>query len=294
LAQFEHAEWEDDPAERRRLLSFAVIGGGPTGIEFAGALSELITLLLRRDYRRIGEDEPTIRLFEGGDRLLSAFHPRLSAAALRSVRRKGVEVELGTMVETVEPDRIRLRGGREAPAGTVVWTAGVRGVDLDLGRLVERSRDHQIPVTETLQMEDQPEVFVIGDGAGRGGLPMLIPVAMQQAVYLAKSIPAGRAQAPFRYHDPGIMATIGRYSGVAQIGRIRVSGAPGWAMWLGVHLINVMTFRARAVVLFNWAWDYVFYDRPVRIDVRAGAGPQVTVEDPSRTAPATAAEKTVP
>ncbi|MFZ0214935.1 MAG: NAD(P)/FAD-dependent oxidoreductase [Candidatus Dormiibacterota bacterium] len=293
LTQFEHAEWAADEAERRRLLSFAIIGGGPTGIEFAGALSELVALMLRRDYHRIGADEPAVRLFEGGDRLLPAFDPRLSAAALRSLSRKHVPVELGALVDTVEPDRIRLHDGREIPAATVVWTAGVRGVDVDPALGAQARHGNRIPVDDRLRLQGHPEVFAIGDGAGRDELPMLIPVAMQQAEYLAAAIPAGGPAAPFRYRDPGIMATIGRYAGVAQFGRIRVSGVVGWGMWLFVHLLNVMTFRTRVLVLMNWAWDYFFYDRPIRIHVRAGAGPEATLTDPRRTGPVGAAEKTV-
>jgi NADH dehydrogenase len=274
LTQFERAEWEDDPAQRRQLLSFAVIGGGPTGIEFAGALSELIALVLRRDYRRIRADEPSVRLFEGGARLLPAFAPSLSEAALRSLRRKRVEVTLNTLVETVEQGQVRLRDGTEVLAATVIWTAGVRGVGLDPGLGAERTHGRRIPVDERLRVAGHPEVFAIGDEAGRDEFPMLIPLAMQQAEYLAEAIPAGGPAAPFRYRDPGIMATIGRYSGVAQFGRVRVSGVVGWAMWLGVHLVNVMTFRSRLLVLTNWAWDYLFYDRPVRINVRAGGGPE--------------------
>jgi NADH dehydrogenase len=160
--------------------------------------------------------------------------------------------------------------------GAVVWTAGVRGSDVGRQLGVQTDRQGRVPVQPTLQLPGRPEVLVIGDLAGRDGLPMLIPVAMQEAKHAARVIRAlveGRPAEPFQYHDPGIMATIGRNSGVAQIGRIRLSGFPGWVFWLTVHLINIVTFRARIVTLVNWAYDYLFYDRPVRIMVTADRPP---------------------
>jgi NADH dehydrogenase len=159
----------------------------------------------------------------------------------------------------------------------VVWTAGVRAGELGAGLGVELARQGRVPVTETLQLAGRPEVFAIGDAAARGDLPMLIPVAMQQARHVARAIRAlesGRPAGAFEFHDPGIMATVGRNAAVAQLGPVRLSGFPGWVLWLTVHLMNVVTFRARAVVLFNWAWEYVFYDRPIRLRLQAGSGPR--------------------
>src|ERR671931_1193451 len=277
LERFEEAQWEESPERRRRLLSFAVIGGGPTGIEFAGALQELIHLMVRRDYPRMDPAEPHVVRLEGMDRLLSTFHPDLSEAAHRALVHKGVEVQLGALVDEVQAGSIRLHDGRTLEAGTVVWTAGVRAGELGGHLGVELGRQGRVPVTETLQLADRPEVFAIGDAAARDDLPMLIPVAMQQARHVARairSLEGGRPVGAFEFHDPGIMATVGRNAAVAQLGPIRLSGFPGWVLWLTVHLMNVVTFRARAVVLFNWAWEYVFYDRPIRLRLQAGSGPR--------------------
>jgi NADH dehydrogenase len=276
LQRLEEARWAGSDEERRILLTFAVVGGGPTGVEYAGALSELVRLVLRREFRGLDPSDARVLLLEGSDRVLGAFDPSLSAAALRSLRHKQVEVWLGALVREVRPDEVELTDGRRLRAATVVWTAGVRGAEI--GRMLGEELDRQgrVPVEPTLQVPGRPEVLVIGDLAGLDGLPMLIPVAMQQAKHGARvigALMAGRAPEPFRYHDPGIMATIGRNSAVAQIGPLRLSGFPGWVLWLTVHLMNIVTFRARLVTLLNWAYDYVFYDRPVRIMVTADGPP---------------------
>jgi NADH dehydrogenase len=277
LEQLEEARWATSDERRRTLLTFVVVGGGPTGVEFAGALSELIRLVLRKDFRDLDVTQARVLLLEGADRLLGPFHPSLSEAALRSLRHKHVEVWLRALVKEVRPGEVDLTDGRQLEAGLVVWTAGVRGSDVGRMLGVEPDRQGRVPVTPTLQLPGRPEVLVIGDLAGMDRLPMMIPVAMQQAKHAAGVIGAlvdGRAPEPFRYHDPGMMATIGRNSGVAEIGRIRLSGFLGWVLWLTVHLVNIVTFRARLVTLLNWAWDYLFYDRPVRIMVTAQEPPR--------------------
>jgi len=272
IERFEQARWASSDEERKRLMTFAVVGGGPTGVEFAGALSELIRLVLRRDFRDLDVSQARVLLLEGSDRVLGVFHPSLSESALHSLRRKRVEVWLGALVKDVGVDEIELTDGQRAAAGSIVWTAGVRGSAV--GRLLgaELDREGRVPVEPTLQLPGHPEVLVVGDLASLDRLPMLIPVAMQEAKHAAqviRALMAGRQPEPFHYHDPGMMATIGRNSGVAQLGRIRLSGFPGWLMWLGVHLVKIVTFRARLATLLNWAYDYFFYDRPVRLIVRA-------------------------
>jgi NADH dehydrogenase len=277
LERLEEARWATSDERRRTLLTFVVVGGGPTGVEFAGALSELIRLVLRRDFRGLDVSQARVVLLEGADRLLGPFHPSLSEAALRSLRHKHVEVWLHALVKDVRQGEVDLTDGRRLEAGSVVWTAGVRGSDVGRMLGVEPDRQGRVPVASTLQLPGRNEVQVIGDLAGLDRLPMMIPVAMQQAKHAALVIGAledGRVPEPFRYHDPGIMATIGRNSGVAQIGRLRLSGFLGWVLWLTVHLINIVTFRARLVTLLNWAWDYLFYDRPVRIMVTAQEPPR--------------------
>ena len=277
LERLEEARWARSDEERRTLLTFAVVGGGPTGVEYAGALSELVRLVLRREFRGLDVSEARVLLLEGSDRLLGAFHPSLSEAALRSLRHKHVEVWLRALVKEVRPGEVELIDGRRIAAGSIVWTAGVRGSDVGRMLGVEPDRQGRVPVEPTLQVRGRPEVQVIGDLAGLDRLPMLIPVAMQEAKHAASVIRAmvdGRTPGPFRYHDPGMMATIGRNSAVAQLGRLRLSGFPGWVLWLTVHLVNIVTFRARLITLLNWAYDYFFYDRPVRIMVTAEQPPQ--------------------
>ena len=281
LSQFEASRWIADPQQRRVMLTFAVVGGGPTGVELAGSLSELIRLVLRKDYRDLELLEVRVLLLEAGDSVLAAFTPPLREAARKSLEKKGVEVMLGAKVEEVTPSSIRLAGGKEVAAGTMVWTAGVRASDIGGAVGAKLGRQARIEVDPTLQVRGHPVVFVIGDLAGpvNGGapLPMLIPVAMQQGRHVARTIAElvqNGGASEFRYKDPGIMATIGRNSAVAQLGRVHLSGFLGWLMWLGVHLVNVISFRSRILVLVNWAWEYFFYDRPIRLIVRAGDDPQ--------------------
>ncbi len=276
LSRFEASRWTDDPERRRMLLSFAVVGGGPTGVEMAGAISELIRLVLRKDYRDLDTNEVRVVLIEAAPYVLGPFVPTLRAAALKSLKRKGIEVRLATKVEAVTDSSVRIAGGEEIPAGTVIWTAGVRASDVGRATGAQLVRQSRLKVDNTLQVPGHPVVFVIGDLAGATDgdamLPMLIPVAMQAGRHVAACITDmvgnGGAHA-FRYKDPGIMATIGRNSAVAQLGAVHLSGFLGWAMWLVVHLVNVISFRSRVVVLINWAWDYLFYDRPIRLIVRA-------------------------
>jgi NADH dehydrogenase len=276
LWQFEASRWVTDPQRRRSMLTFAVVGAGPTGVELAGALSELIRLVLRKDYRDLDLGEVRVLLLEAAGAPLGTFEPNLREAARRSLEKKHVELMLGAKVESVTDESIRLAGGEEIAAGTIVWTAGVRASVLGQALGVQLGRQSRITVEPTLQLTGHPVVFVIGDLSGatdRGApLPMLIPVAMQEGRHVAATISelAGNGGArAFRYKDPGIMATIGRNSAVAELGVVHLSGFLGWLMWLTVHLVNVISFRSRILVLVNWAWDYLFYDRPIRLIVRA-------------------------
>jgi NADH dehydrogenase len=276
LSRFEESRWTADAERRRSLLSFAVVGGGPTGVEMAGAISELIRLVLRKDYRDLDTNEVRVVLIEAAPYVLGAFVPHLREAARRSLERKGIEVMVNTKVDSVTDRSVRLADGRELPASTIIWTAGVKASDVGRASGVHLLRQDRIQVDPSLQVPGHPVVFVIGDlaVAGERGerLPMLIPVAMQAGRHVAASITdmmRGGGAPAFRYKDPGIMATIGRNSAVAQLRWIRLSGFPGWVFWLIVHLVNVVSFRSRIIVLVNWAWEYLFYDRPVRIIVRA-------------------------
>jgi len=239
----------------------------------------MIRLVLHKDYRDLELGEVRVLLLEGAAAPLGTFVPALREAARKSLEKKGVEVLLGAKVDTIDESSITLVGGKEIAAGTVIWTAGVRASDLGKALGLELGRQARVKVEATLQVPGHPSVFVIGDLAGAtvGGtlLPMLIPVAMQEgrqvAATIAELVRNGGAK-PFRYKDPGIMATIGRNSAVAELGGVRLSGFLGWLMWLVVHLVNVISFRSRIVVLVNWAWDYLFYDRPIRLILRAKEG----------------------
>ncbi len=276
LSQFEAASWSQDPVLRKQLLTFAVVGGGPTGVEYAGALCELIHLVLRKDFPRMDMSTVEILLIEASDRLLPAFSPELQQAAVKTLRRKGITLLLNASVGEVGDSVLKLSDGRSLQVGTVVWTAGVRGGELagNVGKTPSRAR--RVAVEPTLQLPGHPEVFVIGDMAeliqDGAPLPMLAPVAIQQGHWAAKNIEAlirRQAPRPFRYRDRGIMATIGRNAAVAQIGRLHLVGFPGWVVWLFVHLVMIIGFRNRIIVLLNWAWEYFFFDRPVRLIARA-------------------------
>jgi NADH dehydrogenase len=276
LMRFEEARWTDDREQRRTLLTFAVVGGGPTGVEMAGALAELTRLVLSKDYRDLDLGLVRVVLLEAAGFLLGTFAEPLREAARRSLEKKGVEVLLRAKVADVAAGTIRLVDGHEVPASTVIWTAGVRASEVGSALGFSLGRQGRVQVLPTLQVTGHPEVFVIGDLAGPVDsgvpLPMLIPVAMQEGRHVGatiKDVLRGYGATNFQYTDPGIMATIGRNSAVAQLGPIRLTGFLGWLMWLFVHLINVISFRSRIVVLVNWAWDYFFYDRPIRLIVRA-------------------------
>jgi NADH dehydrogenase len=291
LLCFEEAVGEEDTSRRRELLTFIVVGGGPTGVEMAGALSELIRLVLSRDYPRLDFGDVRIFLLEGMDRLLSGMPPELSAAASESLKRKHVEVRFGQMVEGYDGLRVALKGGEEIRARTLIWAAGAKAAPL-AGHLGLPTRGAgQIAVTPSLQIPGRPEVFVIGDAAyleidGRP-LPMMAPVATQMGQQAADNIGRllrGEKPAPFRYSDPGSLATIGRNSAVAHVWGRKFKGFPAWVVWLLVHLIQLIGFRNRLIVLVNWAWDYFLYERAVRLITPEGITPVRGEADAKRSA----------
>ncbi|HET7010672.1 MAG TPA: NAD(P)/FAD-dependent oxidoreductase [Anaerolineales bacterium] len=272
LRRFERALMEADPERRRALLSFVIVGGGPTGVEMAGALSELIRLVLAKDYRGIHRDEVRVTLLEAQDRLLPGLPLDLAARAEAALGRKGVQVRYGAAVERCEPEAVVLAGGEKLPAETVLWAAGAKAVDLVGGLGIQLGSRGRARVGPDLTLPGHPEVFVIGDAAyleaeGRA-LPMMAPVAIQMADSAADNILrqiAGRPTEPFRYQDPGGLATIGRNAAVAHVYGLKFHGFVAWVVWLIVHLIQLIGFRNRLLVLVNWAWDYLFYDRAVRL-----------------------------
>lgn len=278
LAQFERAAECSDEREQHRMLTFVIAGAGPTGVELAGALVELFSHLLPKDFPRLDFSPVRVIVVEGAYRVLGAFHPALSARAATVLRRRGVELMLGRMVDHADERGVTLDDGLAIEAATVIWTAGVRASPLG-EQLSHVGRGGRVAVGPTLQLAGHEEVQVIGDMAevrdGGTVLPMLAPVAIQQGQQAARNIVAmlagGRAAA-FSYRDKGTMATVGRNVAVVQLGRIRVAGFVGWLMWLFVHLTYIITFRSKAVVLINWGWNYLFEDRPVRLITGASRG----------------------
>jgi NADH dehydrogenase len=272
LCCFERAVSLSDAEARRKVLSFAIVGGGPTGVEFAGALAELLRGPLRKDYSKLSLSESKVILLEAAESLLSGLPRRLAHYALGRLRRMGVEVRLNAAVSAIEPDAVHLKDGTVVPAETVVWTAGVRGEHSAAAWGLPLDRSGRVPVDPTLQLAGHPEVYIVGDLArfeqnGRP-LPMIAPVAIQQATTAARNIRrqfSGRPLMPFRFRDPGMMATIGRNAAVAHFAGLAFTGFPAWLAWLGVHLVKLIGFRNRLMVLTNWAWDYFLYERAVRL-----------------------------
>jgi len=273
LEMFEKASYEPDPQRRKTLLTFVVAGGGPTGVESAGAISELARMVLSKDYPALNLEDVRILLIEASESLLPAMPPDLSAFTLEVLKRKKVEVRLGTAVESFDGRQVVLKDGQTLPTQTLIWAAGVQAHPLIASLGQPTGSSGRARVLPTLQLPDYPEVFIIGDAAyleDPAGLPlpMVAPVAMQQGVCAAENVlrlAEGRVLKPFVYHDPGSLATIGRNQAVAKIGGLKFRGFPAWVVWLGAHILRIIGFRNRLIVLINWAWDYFFYDRAVRL-----------------------------
>lgn len=268
---FEQAAHEPDPAVCQRLLTFTIVGGGPTGVEFSGALSELISGPMRKDYPTLDFQMVQIVLLEAGNGLLSGMPQKLSQYALDRLHQKGVKVRLEALADEVTGQSVRLKSGELIPTETVIWTAGVRasGVAESLGLPVNNKG--QVSVGPTLQIPEHPEVYVVGDSASLeakdGPLPMIAPVAMQQGEAAARNIVRqvkGQEPHPFRYKDMGMLAGIGRNAAVAHLGRVKFTGFLAWVLWLVVHIYRLIGFRNRLQVLTDWGLAYFSRDRAIR------------------------------
>jgi NADH dehydrogenase len=275
LRQFELA----DAAHGRvgdGALNVVIAGGGPTGVEMAGALAELLSRVLAKDHPRLDLSQARIVLVEAGDRLLPTLDRRLGEHARRTLEARGVEVMLSAAVDKVTPDAVHLQDGTVLPTSTLVWAAGVRASGLAGVLGLPTDRSGRVPVATDLRVPAHPEVWVIGDMCGLDGrdgrpLPQVAPVAIQQGRFVARALRRmrdGKAVGAFRYRDKGSMATIGRNDAVAQLpGGLRFTGLVGWVMWLGLHLVELIGFRNRASVLLEWSWNYLTWDRGARIIV---------------------------
>jgi NADH dehydrogenase len=273
LLAFENAEREVDPVARQRLLTFVVIGGGPTGVELAGALAEIRRFALRRDFRRIDPRDATVMLLEGGPRLLPSYPPHLSQKAKDSLRALGVDVRTETMVTEVEPGHLTAANWR-IPAATVIWAAGNQASPLAASLGAPLDRQGRVVVEPDCTIPGRPEVFVLGDTAaychqeGGESLPGVCPVALQMGRYAGRAIladVAGRPRRRFHYRDKGQLAVIGRGRGVADIGRAETSGFLAWFLWIFVHIFFLIGFRNRIVVMIEWAWAYFTFQRGARL-----------------------------
>ena len=271
LSAFEAAERSDDPAEQAAFLTFVVVGGGPTGVELAGAIAEIATHTLARDFRRIDPTTARIVLVEGLDRILSTYPPKLSQRAEDQLRGLGVEVQTGTRVEQVDEAGVDTDHHR-IDARTVVWSAGVAGSSLGRSLTAEIDRAGRVTVEADLSLSGHPEVLVIGDlasASSKGGpVPSVAPAATQGGAHAARVVKAdltGHTRPAFRYRHKGSLATIGRSRAVADFGMIRVSGFVAWVMWWAIHIAFLVGFRSRVLVMFGWGWAWLTFQRGARL-----------------------------
>jgi NADH dehydrogenase len=280
LLAFEAAERESDPENRRAWLTFVIVGGGPTGVELAGALGEIANDTLRHDFRDIDPSTSQIILVEGTERILPTYPPSLSEAARKMVERLGVTVRTGAFVTDVQPESVSIRAGdrtEKIETRTILWAAGVlasplgRALAKEAGAPIDRAG--RIIVQPDTTVPGHPEIFVIGDLANfshQGGkpLPGVAQPAIQQGRYVAKVIRnrlKNQSTEPFHYTDMGNLAVIGRGAAVADLVRFRLAGWPAWLIWIFVHLMNNVQFQNRLLVFWQWAWLYLSYDRSARL-----------------------------
>ncbi len=296
LIAFERAEAEEDMAERRRLMTFVVVGGGPTGVEMAGAIAELARHTLRRDFRRIDPRAARVVLVEAGARVLASFDERLSVSAQRQLERLGVEVQTAARVTDCSSDGVTLGDGM-IPARTIVWAAGVMASPAGKWLCVDTDRAGRIIVGPDLAIPGHPGIYAVGDTVAAAGLdgrpvPGVAPAAKQMGRHAGRLIARGISgrgdpAEPFRYRDAGAMATIGRGAAVAEVMGIRLSGFPAWLLWAVAHVYFLIGARNRLVVATNWAWNYLTFDRGARLIT--GPVPPLPASD-GRAPPASRAE----
>ena len=276
LLAFEKAETEAAEEEHDRLLTVVVVGGGPTGVELAGAFAELSQHVLKADFRRIDPTQARVILLEAAPRVLANMSPGVSACAQRQLEKLGVQVRTGLKVRNISEGKVELDNGETIRAANIIWGAGVGATPLTKKLGVELDRAGRVKVNPDLSLPGHPEVFAVGDmalvlEANGNPVPGVSPAAMQEATHVAKIIendlafPGGLTRPPFKYWDKGTMATIGRSKAVAEIGKFEFSGFIAWLAWLGVHLIFLVGFRNKLSVLFQWFYSYITYKRGARI-----------------------------
>jgi NADH dehydrogenase len=291
LLAFEMAERENDPARRQALLTFVIVGGGPTGVELAGAIAEIARHTVRQDFRNFDPRRARVILLERGERILEQYPKDLSAKAQRALEQLGVEVQTGKGASDITPDHV-VSGTETIATYTTLWAAGVAASPLGVQLGVEVDRLGRVPVEPDLSVPGHPEVFVVGDLAAfrqRNGklLPGLAPVAIQQGQAAARNIwrsIVGQRRQPFHYFDRGSMATIGRAAAVAEIRGIHLWGLLAWLAWLFIHLLLLIGFENRVLVMVQWAVSYLSYERGARLITgpwQAGMPPPEITSTPS-------------
>ena len=274
LSAYEKAERSPDSTDRERLLTFVVVGGGPTGVELAGAIGEMSRFTLAKDFRNIDPTQARIVLIEAGPRILPMFAETLAARAVRDLEHLGVQIQTGSAVTQIDADGVEI-GEQRIRSSTVLWAAGVKASPLGQMAGLDVDRQGRVLVQSDLSVPDHPRIFVAGDQANLTSpsskpLPGTAPVAMQQGRYLAQTIRRdinGQPRIPFRFIDKGQMATIGRSKAIVEIGRIRIAGFVAWLIWLVVHIYYLTGFKNRLLVVLQWAWSYLFFRRGARLIV---------------------------
>ncbi len=286
LTAFELAEKEPDPEKQRKLLTFVVVGGGPTGVELAGALGEISRFTLSKDFRRIDPRRTRVILIEAAPRILAAFDETLANRATADLESLGVTVWTSTKVTRIDAEGVNL-GEETVQAATILWAAGVAPSELNKSLGVPLDRGGRVIVEKDCSLKSNPEVFILGDQANFTGedgkpLPGLAPVAMQQGRHTARNILRelkSQAREPFKYNDKGIMATIGRRRAIVQYGRLKFAGFFAWLAWLLIHVLYLIGFKNRIAVMLNWGWNYFAFSRGARLivgkDWRAAANSPV-------------------
>ena len=289
LHRLELASIEPDREKRRRMLSFTVVGGGPAGVEIAGALGEAKSYILSREYPTVPEEDMTINLLEGTDKLLRTMSPEASVKALEGLKKLKVNVMLGRLLKSYDDDKAVLDDGSVLDTGMMIWTAGVKATPVEFNGVAEGTTltgpGGRIVTDDRLRVKGVDDIYAIGDQGYYSsdkyerGLPQLAQVAIQQGRYIAEALNTGDFSRPFSYRDKGSMATIGRNMAVADIGKLHLSGFMAWCAWMWIHLISLMGMRNKLNVLVNWIWAYFTHNTSMRMLFRGSAHPRRGVLD---------------
>lgn len=272
LTCFERASFVNDEKQRKRLLTVVIVGGGPTGVEFAGALAELIAGPLKKDFPELQHEEITVYLIEASDRLIGMYPEKLGDYTCKQLQKKGVKVVLNAAVTSIDATGVHLNNGSIIPTETVVWTAGVKGELIANDLNVKTMPNGRVIVDEYCRVPGYDDLFIIGDLAcfmhNGKPLPMIAPVAMQQGRYVGKHLLQklkGKTPKPFRYRDKGGMVAIGRNKAIAQIAGLHVKGYIAWILWIFIHILYLIGFKNKIFVMINWVYSYIFFEKSVRL-----------------------------